>query len=134
KTNVYQEVKSAILGIMSQVYSQQFMSLLRLRVLGQQLMDFCTRWFLSVTKSMDQVIEALVLEQFLLVLPIEVCLWVQKQQDTVSETEESKVLKQMLVFKELIRAVFNLAHTVHWGGHLSNTFMQVMLLSILMTL
>ncbi|OCT84628.1 hypothetical protein XELAEV_18022781mg [Xenopus laevis] len=62
EANVYQEVKSAImyiLGLTPEVYRQ---------------------WIQPAEKTADQVIQTVVLEQFLLALPVEARQWVQRQQ------------------------------------------------------
>ncbi|OCT76601.1 hypothetical protein XELAEV_18031804mg [Xenopus laevis] len=94
------------LGLTPEAYRQRFRAepystQVRPRVLAQQFMDFCTGWIQPAGKTADQVIETVVLEQFLLVLPVEVRQWVQRHQAITLPLTVQLVENYLLAEEEL---------------------------------
>lgn len=97
----YEAVKATILdrvGLSTERYRQWFRAArwtagLRPRAFAQRLTDWTTRWLRPPAQTMEEVMDQVLAEQFLLGLPDPMCVWVQRHQlaqgaETVGLTEE----------------------------------------------
>ncbi|XP_075442406.1 uncharacterized protein LOC142487280 [Ascaphus truei] len=81
----YRQVKAAILdrfGLTPETYRQQFQNMkytakMRPRVLAQRLLDLCTRWIQPEECTKEAILEQVVLEQFLQIIPPSARSWVK---------------------------------------------------------
>ncbi|MEE6516286.1 hypothetical protein FKM82_025613 [Ascaphus truei] len=82
----YRQVKSAIrdrLGLTPETYRPQFRNMkytakMRPRVLAQRLLDLCTRWIQPEECTKEAILEQVVLEQFLQIIPPAARSWVKR--------------------------------------------------------